>query len=191
MSRNSQSNGFIGGDERLKKSDGGDVRADRDSADLSRTLSNGTAFNADEFRTLLRDEFKQEVLPTPPAISGYHLCWLSTNSKADPIHNRMRLGYTPVKASEVTGMENYSMKGGEWDGFVSCNEMVLFKIPRERYQLIMAEYHHHMPLEEEKGIREKIDAAKKDGDGRDAVDFDKDDEGMRAIGKNRAVPVFD
>lgn len=151
-----QTNGFIGGDERLSKVDG--RRKGRDSADVERTQQDGTAFTAAERRRNLRNEFSQEVLPTPAPIPGYHLCWLSTTSQGDAIHNRMRIGYQPVKASECPGFDKFSQKGGEWDGFVSCNEMILFKLPEEIYQDLMVLYHHEMPLEEEQGIRQKVES---------------------------------
>jgi hypothetical protein len=54
----------------------------------------------------------------------------------------MRIGYTPVKADEVPGFENFRVKAGEMEGFVACNEMVLYKIPSEIYQEYMDEVHH-------------------------------------------------
>jgi hypothetical protein len=150
------SNGFVGGDDRLRKSSG-DNRTDRDSADLDRIAQDGTALTAAERRKLLRAEFTQEILPSCPPIPGWHLCWLSTNSKGDPIHARMRLGYVPVKSNEVQGLEKYGMTGGEWDGMISCNEMLLFKIPNETYQDMMTLFHHDMPLENEEAIRSQID----------------------------------
>jgi hypothetical protein len=188
MSRNPT--GFIGGDDRLKKSDGAESRAGRESADISRTQSDGTAFSAEERRRMIRSEWKQEILPSPPAIPGYHLCWLSTNSKVDPIHNRIRLGYEPVKASEVYGMDKFTMKDGEFAGFVSCNEMVLFKIPEDIYQMIMTEFHHNMPLEYEQGIRERIDEqnAQEDSNGRKLGQIEGD--GFDELGRSRRAPVF-
>jgi hypothetical protein len=34
--------------------------------------------------------------------------------------------------------------------------MVLFKIPQEIYQEIMAEFHHHMPQEEEEALKRAL-----------------------------------
>jgi len=187
---NTENQGFMGGDDRLRKSDGDNVRADRGSADLSRTQSDGTAFSLEERRKMIRNEWKQEVLPTPTPIPGFHLCWLSTNSKVDPIHNRMRLGYTPVKASEVYGMDKFSMKDGEWSGFISCNEMVLFKIEEEMYQSIMAEFHHHMPMEYEVGMRERIEEQneQEDSNGRKLGRIEGD--GFEELGRAKRVPIF-
>jgi hypothetical protein len=144
---------FIGGDDRLKKSDRSD---DRSSSDLDRTDTDGTAFTAQERRKMLRAEWAQEKLPTPPNLAGWHMCWLSTTSSYDPIARRIRMGYVPVKVDEVPGFEKLHMTGGEWDGHISCNEMLLFKIPLDIYQEVMSEFHHHMPLEGEQGIKQDI-----------------------------------
>jgi len=132
------------------------------AADLERTGEDGTVLSAAERAAMLRDEFTQEALPKPPKIPGFHTCWLSTNNSYDPIHKRMRVGYTPVKAEEVAGMDLYKVREGEWDGFISCNEMVLFKIPEEVYQEIMMLFHHTMPMEEEQRIKRQMEDLKKD-----------------------------
>lgn len=188
MTKQANSNGFLGSDERLKKTD--DVaRSDRGSADAARIQNDGTALTTAERIKMMRNEWKQEVLPNPPPIPGYHLCWLSSTSKGDPIHNRMRLGYEPVKATELFGFEKFSMKGGEWDGFVSCNEMLLFKLPEEIYQAMMVEFHHNMPLEEEQGLRQRIDSEnqQRDSNGRQLGSVEGD--GFHDLGRAR-TPIF-
>ena len=75
-----------------------------------------------------------------------------------------------------------SLKSGEFAGFVACNEMLLYKIPMDIYQEIMAEFHHNMPLEEQEKIKlqvEQIQGAR-DSRGRplgsiegDGLNFDK------------------
>lgn len=106
-------------------------------------------------RSLMRDM----VLPDPPKIPGFHLAWLSTNNPYDPIHSRMRLGYTPVRPNEIPDFDpSLNMKTGDFEGAVACKEMVLFKIPDERYQDIMAELHHTMPNEEDTRLRASVEA---------------------------------
>lgn len=144
------------GDERLKKSAGSDSRSSRDNADVSRVQEDGLALSAAERRRMLRQDWVQEVLPTPPEISGFHLCWLSTTNSTDPIHKRMQLGYQPVKITEVPGFEQYKIDGGQFDGCVACNEMLLFKVPMQVYQDLMTIYHHDIPLEQEQAIRDRI-----------------------------------
>jgi hypothetical protein len=144
----------LGGDDRLKKNEGDAVRGSREGADLKREMSDGTATTVAERRANFRDEWAANALPTPPAMPGYHLCWLSTTSSNDPIHKRMRMGYEPVKVSDVPGFEHYKMKSGEYEGMVSCNEMILFRIPTELYQEMMSYFHHERPLEDEQMLKQ-------------------------------------
>lgn len=144
------------GDERLKKESGAGSRASRDNADASRVQQDGMTLSAAERRRQLRQDWVQEILPTPPGIPGFHLCWLSTTNSTDPLHKRMQVGYQPVRVTEVPGFEQYKIDGGQYDGCVACNEMLLFKLPMEIYQDLMAIYHHDMPLEQEQAIRDRV-----------------------------------
>jgi hypothetical protein len=154
------------GDDRLKKDSGAAVRGPRDGADADRVQQDGTALSATERRRMLRQEWVQEILPTPPGIPGFHMCWVSTTNSTDTVRKRAQVGYTPVKLSEVPGFEQYKIDGGQFDGCVACNEMLLFKIPMEVYQDLMAIYHHDMPLEQEQAIRDKVNASEVDSNGR-------------------------
>jgi hypothetical protein len=139
-------------DQRLKKN----LRSGRESRgeeDLQRRAPEEHMVSSEERRRMFRSEWLQEALPKPPEIPGFHLCWLSTTNQYDPIHKRLRMGYEPVKASELPGFENYRVKSGEMEGFISCNEMVLYKIPMDIYQDIMAEMHHYAPLDEQEKIK--------------------------------------
>ena len=102
---------------------------------------------------MFRSEWMQEALPTPPEIPGFHLCWLSSTNQYDPIHKRLRMGYTQVKAEEIPGFEHLRIKSGEHEGFVACNEMLLYKLPMDVYQDVMAEMHHYAPLDEQEKIK--------------------------------------
>ena len=176
--------GFIGGDSRLRKSAGGASRSDRLEEDAER-LKDGTALSPEERRNALRQEWVQEVLPTPPALPGYHMCWLSTTNGSDPIYKRQQIGYEPVKAAELPGFSSFHIKGGEFDGGVDCNEMVLFKLPMERYMDLMTIYHHDMPLEEEGMLKQGLIKDERDSDGRKLGEM----EGFETLGKNRK-PIF-
>jgi hypothetical protein len=143
-------------DDRIKKN----LRAGRESRgqdDLQRRAPEEHMVSSEERRRMFRSEWLQEALPKPPEIPGFHLCWLSTTNQYDPIHKRLRMGYTPVKAEELEGFENYRVKAGELEGFISCNEMVLYKMPMDIYQDIMAEMHHFAPLEEQEKIKVQQD----------------------------------
>ena len=144
------------GDERIKHGGAPEVRGDRginDEAELDPRISTD-----DEFEKFLEDEFSQTALPTPPLLKGYHLAWLTTTSQYDSVQKRQRLGYAPVRQSEMPGFDasnGQSLAG--YDGCIACNEMVLFKLPEDRYQQIMTFYHHKKPLQEEEGIVQKFD----------------------------------
>lgn len=84
------------------------------------------------------------------------------------------------------------MKAGQWDGFIGCNEMVLFKVPVERFQDLMAIFHHDMPLEGEQAIKEQAMALL--GKDRRAVE-DEGDAGAVAdslehLGRSVRAPFF-
>ena len=146
-------------DERIKVGGATDVRGDRGYEDDDGRDGSGLASDDAEFAKFLEDEFTQTALPTPPKLAGYHLCWLTTSSQYDSVQKRQRLGYTPVRQSEMPGFDasNGQTLAG-FDGMVNCNEMVLFKIPDSRYQQIMNFFHHTKPLDEEHGIIGRFDS---------------------------------
>lgn len=106
-----------------------------------------------------RAMMQYSVLPNPPPIPGWHLCWCSTNNPSDPIYGRMRMGYVPVKTEEIPGFDSsLNLKTGDYAGHFGCNEMVLMKIKQERYQQIMTDLHHDEPNREEAATRATVDA---------------------------------
>jgi len=166
-------------DDRLKKN----TRAGRESRasqDDSRKPPEEGFVSSEERRRAFRSEWLQEALPTPPEIPGFHLCWLSTTNQYDPIHKRLRMGYAAVKADELHGFDAYKVKSGEHEGFVSCNEMILYKLPIDVYQDIMAEMHHYAPLDEQEKIlvqQEQLQSGARDSHGRSLVQIEG--EGMK------------
>jgi len=110
----------------------------------------------DELEQLIKSEFEQTVLPDAPKIPGFHVCWLTSSSQYDTIAKRQRLGYTPVRRSELPNFDpsnGQQLQGHE--GTITCNEMVLHKIPDTHYQAIMRYFHHKRPLEDEQNILAK------------------------------------
>lgn len=164
------------GDDRLKKDAGQTVRGSRDSADVDRVQQDGSALSAAERRRMLRQDWVQEVLPTPPKLPGFHCCWLSTTNSTDPVYKRIQRGYVPVKASEVPAFgTQFTATSGEFDGCVACNEMLLFKIPLETYQDLMMIYHHDMPMEQEASIRDRVSSMnEEDSEGRRLAQIEGD-----------------
>ena len=145
---------------------------------------------SDERRKMWKDEWTQSALPNVPEIPGWHLCWLSTTNSYDSIDKRIRLGYVPVKAEELPGMENNRVKAGEHVGFIACNEMLLYKIPNEIYQDVMAHFHHEAPLEEANKIRVQAESMQqRDSSGRGLSQVEGD--GLGDIDKPLPAPMFE
>ncbi len=160
------------------------ARTVRAAADDSRTIDDGnSSMTLEQRRQLIRSEFVQQALPSAPPIPGYHVCWLSSTNTYDPIHKRMRMGYTPVRREEVPGMPTTGNQlSGEYADCITCNEMVLFKVPEEVYQIIMSELHYRQPLEEEQAIHARIQGAQQyDSNGKDLGEVEGD--GFDSLGK--------
>jgi hypothetical protein len=176
-------------DERLKKDLTAGGRESRAMQDSKREPATEELASAQERRRMFRSEWVQESLPKPPAIPGFHLCWLSTTNGYDPIHKRLRMGYEPVKIEDVPGFENYRVKSGEHTGYIACNEMLLYKIPEEIYQEIMAELHHYAPQEEADKIRVQAESVVgRDSKGRPLGMVEG--EGIMDLEQPKPVPTF-
>ena len=176
-------------DSRLKKSFSAGGRESRASLDSSREAPEEKFVSAEERRKMWKDEWTQSALPAIPEIKGWHLCWLSTTNSYDSIDKRIRLGYVPVKAEEVPGMENNKVKAGEHVGFIACNEMLLYKIPMEMYQDVMAHFHHEAPLEDANKIR--LQAEQAVGRDRSGKPLGRvEGEGLESIDTPIPAPVF-
>lgn len=180
---------LLGNDERLKKVDGRTTRGIRENADSERLEKDGSALSAAERRAMLRRDWVQEVLPTPPEIQGFHTCWLSTTASTDSIYKRMQIGYTPVTMKDVPGFNPSLATGeGEFEGCVACNEMLLFKIPMQTYQDMMAIYHHDMPQEQEGAIYERATQGfEEDRNGKSLGIIEGD---FNKFGRTTASPTF-
>lgn len=176
-------------DSRLKKSLNTGGRESRASLDSSREAPEEMFVSAEERRKMWKDEWVQSALPPAPDLPGWHVCWLSTTNSYDSIDKRLRLGYTPVMADEVKGYENWRVKAGEHSGYVACNEMLLFKIPMETYQDIMAHFHHDQPLEEANKIKVQAESqVGRDSRGRSLGQVEGD--GLEQIDKPMPAPIF-
>ena len=153
--------GIVGGDARIRKDDGSAAQRGTPGMeqDHEREDSDGTVMTAAERRRFFREEWQQSTLPLPPEIKGWHVCWLSTNHPSDTIHKRLKLGYKLVKRDEVPGFDvekGVQSAANQYSDYVTCNELILAKIPMEKYQDAMAYFHHEAPLEEEGAIRTKM-----------------------------------
>lgn len=111
------------------------------------------------------DEFDESVLPKLPEdlIPGFHIFWGTTTNRYDTIEMRLRQGYSIVRPEEVDGFERYHFNkrvnsGSITDGAICINEMVLLKLPTQLYLKRMARDHHRKPLDEQRGLVDKMHA---------------------------------
>ncbi len=177
-------------DSRLKKSLSAGGRETRASEDAERKPPEEKFMSAQERRKAWSDEWTQSALPKTPEIPGWHLCWLSTTNSYDSIDKRMRLGYVPVKADELTGFDTYRVKSGENIGFIACNEMVLYKIPMDLYQDVMLQMHHEKPLEEADKIRVQVENLQGTRDSSGKSLGQVEGEGFGDLDRDVKTPVF-
>lgn len=164
-------------EERLTRSGAPEVRGD-ESVRQDAERREDVLMSDAEVEALIRDEFDNVTLANPPQIPGWHLCWLTTTSQYDTIQKRRRIGYQPVMRSEMPGFDpSNGQDMVNYEGAISCNELVLHKIPDQRYQVMMNLFHHKHPLEAESAILRKIKDAggEADSNGRSIVEDDVGD----------------
>jgi hypothetical protein len=149
-------------DERLNSNE----RANRMLADraVTENRENTDSVRAEEWQSMLRDA--NTLLPIPPELPGYHLCWLTTSNSKDTLEHRFRLGYSLVKPEELPNFKFSSQKDSEvTSDRIQINEMVLAKIPHETWVKYMTYLHHTLPQETIRGMKD-IGRTMQDGKGR-------------------------
>lgn len=132
------------------------------------------------------------ILPNIPNDESYSYCWLTTmEGVTDNVHLRQRQGWQLVSWEDV---EHLGVTRGSFgnnraasmsDELVTCNEMVLGRIPTEVRKRIMTMFHHDAPTDNEENIyaQAKGTFVNKHGD---SVMNEKDiDPGMVAFRANR------
>jgi hypothetical protein len=180
-------------ESRLKKSITAGGRHTRASEDHSRLPAEESFASTQDIDQMWSDEWTQSALPKVPDIPGFHLCWLSTTNSYDTIDKRIRLGYTPVLADELPGFENYRVKAGEHVGHISCNEMLLFKIPMDLYQRVMTHFHYQKTMEATQAIMERMDELQQGVDSSGHRLLKTEGEGFGNVAKSSVnrPPVFE
>lgn len=174
-------------DERLKK----ELGVGRQSREMEdRKVVENREVTDDDRLEMFRAQLFNDALPDLPDMPGYHMCWLTTTNPRDPIHRRIQLGYEPIKASDVPGMEFASVKTGEWAGLIGVNEMIAFKLPESLYQRFMQEAHHDAPLREENKLAETAEIMRQQAEGSGSTLFEGDGL-MEMRDNNPRVGLFD
>jgi len=115
---------------------------------------------------MIRNEWAQVALPKPPDKPGIHWFWGSTTSTTDTVHRRLKLGYELVKKSELPDFKIEKANSADYGEYITCNEMILMKLPTEIYGDILNIFHHEMPLDEERSIRDQVENRKEELNGR-------------------------
>ena len=178
-------------ESRLKKSLGDGGRHDRSNEDTNRKAPEEKFISTQERKRMWSEEWTQSALPKLPNMDGWHLCWLSTTNSYDSIDKRIRLGYVPVKSEELPGYEDYRVKSGEHVGYISCNEMLLFKLPMDVFQDYMIEMHHDRPRDEAEKVRVQLESlqGQRDSNGKSLVNVEG--EGLGNLDNQPSkTPVF-
>jgi len=178
-------------ESRLKKSLNAGGRQDRSNGEASRKAPEEKFISSQERKKMWSDEWTQSALPKLPNMDGWHLCWLSTTNSYDSIDKRIRLGYVPVKSEELPGYEDYRVKSGEHVGYISCNEMLLFKLPMDVFQDYMIEMHHDRPRDEAEKVRVQLESlqGQRDSNGKSLVNVEG--EGLGNLDNQPSkTPVF-
>mgnify|MGYP003330103464 FL=1 len=176
---------------RIKKSLNAGGRHDRASEDADRRAPEEKFISAQERRKMFSGGWNQEAMPEIPPQDGWHHCWLSTTNGYDSIDKRMRNGYVPVKADEIPGLNQHRVKAGEYIGYISCNEMLLFKIPMDIYQQLMTYQHHDLPREEAEKVKVQMEnlQGQRDSNGRSLMSVEGEGIGTIESQPNR-TPIF-
>lgn len=176
-------------DSRLKRASE-DSRDDRHFA--KRAVKKNRKISDSKRLDMFRRSFFQSALPDLPKIPGYHVCWLTTTNPRDPIHARMRLGYTPIKSHEVPGFEAVRLTTGEYAGCIGVNEMVAFKLPIRLYNAYMKEMHHTQPLAEERKLRTAVELANESLASQGLAKKTRivEEDGNAELGRSRKAPDF-
>jgi hypothetical protein len=126
------------------------TRASRESTDRNLTQDREVT-DADRLDMLKRSLF-QASLPDLPKIDGHHVCWLTTGNPRDPVHGRIRLGYSLLTPAEIPEFATLGQKSGDYAGCIMVNEMIAAKLPIHLYEAFMRECHFDQPLQQEEAI---------------------------------------
>lgn len=165
---------------------GGTIRKDR--AAEERVATQDREITDDERVEMLRASYFQSALPDLPKIAGYHTIWLTTTNPRDTIMGRERLGYELLHAADFPGWDHAAMKGGQYDGVITVNEMVGAKIRTALFERFMASNHHIEPLRTEEQLVYENHQKKEELVQHGAVLIESP--GMNVLGKDPGVPSF-
>lgn len=135
-----------------------ETRGSRETADNEKH-DDGLEVPLEVREQMLRDDAMQNQLPTPPKRPGLHWFYASLTNPYTSVQWYLRMGYRPVKYSELEGWADANMRGKSGTDYADCivvNEMLLMKIDDKTYQRFMAIQHHEKPMQEQQRMRESF-----------------------------------
>lgn len=133
-----------------------ETRADESRKLADRGLSDERDEMTDDDRLALAVSQQLEtIMPNLPPIHGYSLCWVSPTHPSDTPTNRMALGWQFVTKDDMPGLMQFCNKSGEYEGVVSCREMILMKIRNGLREKFLKHFHHDAPNEADGRIQEQ------------------------------------
>jgi hypothetical protein len=93
----------------------------------------------------------------------------------------------------MAGFDNYKVKAGEHVGYISCNEMLLFKLPMDVYQDVMAQLHFEAPQEEADKVRVQLEnlQGQRDSSGKSLVRLEGEGMGRFDQSQSNRAPIFE
>ncbi len=147
---------------RPKHSRDGEYRHTRDFDDRALT-EDRIATDAGRLMSVLDEAmFTPKILPDPPVIPGYRTFWATTETKAATgVHYYRQLGYELVRGAEVPAqyLAHSAISTDAGASEVRLNEMILMKVPERRFLEIQEYLAHKKPLDRERDVRSKYEAA--------------------------------
>jgi hypothetical protein len=160
-------------------------------ADQDYSVQSEVELSDEEFLKRARVSLTSNILPKPPAIAGYHTCWIpqQTNNTYDTIEYRKNVGYSVVKPEDVPQFMSSSNRSGSIDGCVSHMELILMKLPLRLYNLLMREVHHIQPNDQERVIKQNI-AQMADNEGNNIARDEHEMTGIRNLARKVNEPNF-
>lgn len=151
-----------------------------------RTRDEPRELSDDDRIAAFRQRLFQSILPDPPRIPGYHMCWLSSTSEVDSIADRQTLGYELVTWEEVQGWAHASANVGAQPGeFVRVREMVLAKLSEKLHRAYMHIAHHEKPAQFDEAVLSAIDNMRAQAGGKTSV---QEEEGISDIRSQMRMP---
>lgn len=143
------------GRPRIAQRDDSDSRKDRAMDD--RKVTANRELTDKERIAEFRAKFMESVLPNLPAPPGMHPFWASTTHQQQTIASLVRMGYTPIRKSDIPGWDLATgIETGEYAGCIGMKEMIAFMLPEFLYQEYMMINHHERPLEEEDKLKANL-----------------------------------